>query len=111
MSMIPIRQSAWHILALVLVVNVAGTRAQQLSPSQCQEERRLATNMCRPMVFGQAASPACCQRVRISHFECVCPMFTPKLISILDINKVIKLFQHCGRRVPRRFKCGSLNFP
>ncbi|KAL3497630.1 hypothetical protein ACH5RR_040362 [Cinchona calisaya] len=84
---------------------------QPVSPGRCKEEVRLVTNACRPVVFGKAASPGCCERVRVSHFECVCPMFTPKLATLLNVNQVIKLLQGCGRRVPRRFKCGSLNFP
>ncbi|KAJ0106094.1 hypothetical protein Patl1_18346 [Pistacia atlantica] len=60
-----------------------------------------------PIVFGQPASPACCKRVRVSHFECVCLVVTVKLAALIDINRVIKLLKGCGRRVPRHFKCGS----
>ncbi|XP_022893772.1 uncharacterized protein LOC111408206 [Olea europaea var. sylvestris] len=102
---------AFLVLALVVFHGAKMVHGQGLRPSQCKEERRLATNTCRPVVFGQPASPECCQRVRVSHFECVCPMFTPKLASLLNVDQVINLLKRCGRRVPRRFKCGSLNFP
>ncbi|TXG51238.1 hypothetical protein EZV62_023762 [Acer yangbiense] len=75
------------------------------------EERRLGVNACKTVVFGQAPSAACCERVRVSHFECVCPVVTPKLTSLISVNSVINLLKRCGRRVPRHFKCGSLNFP
>ncbi|KAI9174937.1 hypothetical protein LWI28_024968 [Acer negundo] len=77
-----------------------------LSPSQCMEERRLGVNACKTVVFGQAPSAACCERVRVSHFECVCPVVTSKLTSLISVNSVINLLKRCGRRVPRHFKCG-----
>ncbi|KAL5748368.1 hypothetical protein ACOSP7_025404 [Xanthoceras sorbifolium] len=61
------------------------------------------------IVFGPSA--ACCGRVRVSHFECVCPLVTPKLASLINVNHAINLLKRCGRTVPRHFKCGSLNFP
>ncbi|KAL6320957.1 hypothetical protein AAG906_010766 [Vitis piasezkii] len=48
------------------------------SPSQCKEERNLLVNACRPVIYGRSPSADCCQRVRVSHVECVCPYVTPK---------------------------------
>ncbi|KAH9776924.1 AAI domain-containing protein [Citrus sinensis] len=74
---------------------------------RCSKERRLGVNACKPIIYGQPPSPACCQRVRVSHVECVCPAITPKLAAL----SVIRLIEGCGRRVPRHFKCGSITTP
>lgn len=101
------------LLILFLVISLLLSEERILvhgggpSPSECTEERRLGVNACKPIVFGQPASPACCKRVRVSHFECVCPVVTAKLAALIDINRVIKLLKGCRRRVPRHFKCGS----
>ncbi|CAK9169855.1 unnamed protein product, partial [Ilex paraguariensis] len=87
------RRCAWAFMVLLGMtmvilgeVTMVHANGGQLSPSQCNSERQLLTNACRPVVFGQPATPVCCQRVRISHFECICPMFTPKLASILGVH-------------------------
>ncbi|KAK4843520.1 hypothetical protein QYF36_009211 [Acer negundo] len=98
------------VVVVVVTMNEVVSGAV-LSPSQCMEERRLGVNACKTVVFGQAPSAACCERVRVSHFECVCPVVTSKLTSLISVNSVINLLKRCGRRVPRHFKCGSLNFP
>ncbi|XP_010053545.1 uncharacterized protein LOC104441967 [Eucalyptus grandis] len=99
-------------LALVALSEVRAVHgAARLSPTQCKEERRLAVNTCKPIVFGQPPSPGCCERVRLSHYQCVCPVFTPRVANLINVNKAIKLFQSCGRRIPHHFKCGSLYFP
>ncbi|KAK9272116.1 hypothetical protein L1049_002486 [Liquidambar formosana] len=95
---------------LMGVCRVRMVNGVEVSPSQCTEERRLAINACKPVVYGQPASSACCERVRVSHFECACPAVTPKLAALIDVNRAIKLLQDCGRRVPRHFKCGSKTF-
>ncbi|KAK1564703.1 hypothetical protein Q3G72_009651 [Acer saccharum] len=111
------KQQGSSLMVLVVVVLVVVVMKNEvvsgavLSPSQCMEERRLGVNACKAVVFGQAPSAACCERVRVSHFECVCPVVTPKLTSLISVNSVINLLKRCGRRVPRHFKCGSLNFP
>ncbi|XP_030524838.1 uncharacterized protein LOC115737032 [Rhodamnia argentea] len=109
-------ESTWKLvmvlgLALVALSEVRAVHGAQLSPTQCKEERRLAVNMCKPIVFGQPPPPGCCERVRLSHYQCVCPIFTPRVANLITVNKAIKLFQSCGRRVPHNFKCGSLYFP
>ncbi|KAK9198275.1 hypothetical protein WN944_013459 [Citrus x changshan-huyou] len=92
-------------------VGGGGGGGKELSPSQCSKERRPGVNACKPIIYGQPPSPACCQRVRVSHVECVCPAITPKLAALINVNSVIRLIEGCGRRVPRHFKCGSITTP
>lgn len=42
-------------------------------------------------------------RVSMSHVECVCLVITPKLAYLIDVNRIIRLIQGCGRRVSRHF--------
>ena len=80
------------------------------SPSECKEERNLLVNACRPVLYGQNPSADCCQRVRVSHVECVCPYVSTKTAAIiggLGVPYVVKKIEGCGRTVPRKFKCGS----
>ncbi|KAJ8640652.1 hypothetical protein MRB53_017346 [Persea americana] len=98
------------IMVMVLMVIVV-VEARALSESQCKEERKLAVNACKPVVYGKPPTPACCQRARVTHVECVCPIITPKLAALIDVNRAIRLLQGCGRRVPRHFKCGSITTP
>ncbi|CBI23386.3 hypothetical protein VitviT2T_002324 [Vitis vinifera] len=101
----------WVLILLGMMLMARVVEGAELSPSQCKQERQLGINSCKAVVFGQPASPACCQRIRVSHWECVCPAFNPKLAALIDINKAIKILQTCGRKVPHHFKCGSLYFP
>ncbi|KAL9433939.1 hypothetical protein AB3S75_024575 [Citrus x aurantiifolia] len=101
-----------------LVANVVGmwevnmgASAAGLSAAQCKEERRIGLNECKPVLYGKLPSPSCCERVRVSHIECVCPVITPKLAALIDVNRAIRLIEGCGRRVPRHFKCGSITTP
>ncbi|GKV45512.1 hypothetical protein SLE2022_021830 [Rubroshorea leprosula] len=82
-----------------------------LNPSECKEERRLLVNACRPVIFGRSPSPDCCQRVRVMHVECVCPVVTPKLAALIGVERTIKQIEACGRTVPHHFKCGSITTP
>ncbi|GMN30894.1 hypothetical protein TIFTF001_003016 [Ficus carica] len=82
-----------------------------LSDAQCHEERRIGVNACKPVLYGKLPSPQCCERVRVSHLECVCPVITPKLAALIDLNRAIRLIEGCGRQVPRHFKCGSITTP
>lgn len=77
------------------------------SAAQCKEERKLAVKACKNVLYGRLPSPACCQRARVSHVECICPAITPKIAALVDVNRFTKLVQGCGRRVPRHYKCGS----
>ncbi|KAF5816304.1 putative bifunctional inhibitor/plant lipid transfer protein/seed storage helical [Helianthus annuus] len=98
------------VVAVVLAVSswLVPTRAG-LSAAECHEERRLAVNACKSVLHVGVPSPQCCQRVRVSHAECICPDVTPEVVAIIgDINRAIRLVERCGRRVPHHFKCGSI---
>ncbi|XP_002524368.2 uncharacterized protein LOC8259403 [Ricinus communis] len=99
------------VLVAVMVYEARMVQGAGLSPSQCKQEQTLGVNACRDILLGKAPSPACCGRVRVSHVECICPAITPKLASLINVKQAIKLLQDCGRKVPRHFQCGSLNFP
>lgn len=75
--------------------------------NECKEDIRLGVNACKSVINGKSPSADCCQRIRVSHVECICPVITPKLAALIDANRAIRLVQGCGRRVPRHFKCGS----
>ncbi|EEF37978.1 conserved hypothetical protein [Ricinus communis] len=94
---------------LVAVLSIVEVKTANAAPSaaQCKEERRLGLNACKPVVYGRPPSPQCCQRIRVTHIECVCPVVTPKLAALIDVNRAIRVIEGCGRRVPRHFKCGS----
>ncbi|CDP03077.1 unnamed protein product [Coffea canephora] len=105
------------ILLVVLVLGnwrsscgIGGANAQ-LSPSECNQERRLIENSCRPVAFGAQPSAGCCQLVRAAHVECVCPYVTPKLAALVGAQRMIKLVRGCGRPVPPNFRCGSITTP
>ncbi|KAM6557362.1 hypothetical protein CsatB_004381 [Cannabis sativa] len=83
----------------------------QLSNAQCHEERRIGLNACKAVLIGMPPSAACCQRVRVTHVQCVCQVITPNLAAYIDLKRAIPLIQGCGRRVPRHFKCGSITTP
>ncbi|GJZ68208.1 histidinol dehydrogenase, chloroplastic isoform X1 [Tanacetum coccineum] len=74
--------------------------------AECKEEIRLGVDACQSVLFGRLPTASCCQRVRDSHVECICPAITPRLAALIDVNRVIKLIEGCGRIVPRNFKCG-----
>ncbi|XVF52469.1 hypothetical protein PTKIN_Ptkin05aG0020500 [Pterospermum kingtungense] len=106
------------LAAVVLVMAVVGGAMwevqmadAELSDAQCKQERSLAVNACKPVVYGKLPSPECCQRVRVTHLECVCPVITPQLAALIDLNRAIRLIEGCGRRVPRHYKCGSITTP
>ncbi|GKV45511.1 hypothetical protein SLEP1_g52583 [Rubroshorea leprosula] len=107
--------SAWSgILALVLVLMAvfhAPIVKGDMNPSQCKEERRLLVNACWPVIFGRNPSSYCCQRVGVTHVECVCPVVTPKLAALIGVERTIKQIESCGRTVPHNFKCGSITTP
>ncbi|CAN4076019.1 unnamed protein product [Withania somnifera] len=96
------------LMAMLLVLTLASAK---LSDIACSEERRIGVNACKPVVYGKIPSPMCCERIRVTHVECVCSVITPKLAALIDINRAIRLVEGCGRRVPRNFKCGSITTP
>ncbi|XP_047339376.1 uncharacterized protein LOC124942850 [Impatiens glandulifera] len=100
----------WLFMA-VLVAAHFNEAVAVLTAAECKEERRIGVNACKSVIFGRMPSPECCLRVRISHVECVCPIVTPKLAALVDVNKAVRLIEGCGRRVPHHFKCGSITTP
>ncbi|XP_021286656.1 uncharacterized protein LOC110418294 [Herrania umbratica] len=108
--------SSWAGVLTLVVVLVVGVfevpmARGDMSPSQCKEEQRLLVNACRPVIFGRSPSAACCQRVKVTQVECVCPVVTPKLAALIGVERTIKQIEGCGRSVPHNFKCGSITTP
>lgn len=84
-----------------------GNGVEAMTAGECKEERRVLVNACKSLLARVGPSSFCCQRLRVSHVECVCPVITPKLAALIDVNYAVKVIQSCGRQVPRHFKCGS----
>ncbi|KAM7466344.1 hypothetical protein LguiB_013906 [Lonicera macranthoides] len=82
-----------------------------LTGAQCKAERNGLVQACKPVVARRPPSPLCCQLLRGAHVECVCPVITPKLAALIDVNYAIRVVQGCGRRVPRHYKCGKQKKP
>ncbi|KAK3023227.1 hypothetical protein RJ639_043339 [Escallonia herrerae] len=95
------------VLTLLAESGLKIATAAAPSAAQCKEERRIGLNACKQVLHFKLPTPECCERVRVSHVECVCPVITSKLLALIDLNKAIRLIEGCGRRVPRHFKCGK----
>ncbi|KAK2965350.1 hypothetical protein RJ640_013813 [Escallonia rubra] len=91
------------VLALLGVWDVKMASAAP-SPAECKEEQRLGINACSPVLFGQQPSAACCNRVRVSHVECICPAISPRLASRIGNDRFVRLVRGCGRSFPPRAK-------
>ncbi|KAK1356470.1 AAI domain-containing protein [Heracleum sosnowskyi] len=102
------------VLSLIVLGNweMKTVSAKKTSSSECKEEQRLGANACQSAMLnnGKKPSEACCERVRASHVECICPAITPKIAAMIDVNRVLRLVKSCGRKVPRHFKCGSIKY-
>ncbi|XP_071730849.1 uncharacterized protein [Rutidosis leptorrhynchoides] len=98
-------------IAIAIAIVCLGTAHAAQTAAQCKQERRLAVNACKTVLYGRPPSSYCCQRARVSHVECICPVITPKLAALIDVNHAVKLIEGCGRRVPHHFKCGSITTP
>jgi Probable lipid transfer len=94
-------------LAVMILVQGAVPAQAGLSAAACKAERRALVNTCKPVLYGMLPSAQCCQRIRVTHLECVCPIITPKLAALINVDRAVRLVQGCGRRVPHHFKCGS----
>ncbi|KAK6947498.1 Bifunctional inhibitor/plant lipid transfer protein/seed storage helical domain [Dillenia turbinata] len=94
------------MIMVSIMVMVSEVRGDDLSPSQCQDERKLGEDACKPAIYGLPPSAACCERVRVTHIECVCPYVIPKWAALVPVNRVIEVLKICGRMVPRHFKSG-----
>ncbi|PHT96163.1 hypothetical protein T459_04045 [Capsicum annuum] len=97
------------LVILTLVINSFEVKFAnaKMSESACKEERRIGVNACKPVLYGKVPSPKCCERIRLTHIECVCSVITPKLAALVDIKAAVRIVEGCGRRVPRNYKCGS----
>ena len=104
---------SWGVMVVMVVVLLGmwevKTGSAAMSAAECKEERRLGIKVCTPVVYGNDPTPACCERVRVTHVECVCPMITPKLAPLIDVDRLVRLIKGCGRKVPRHFKCGGMS--
>ncbi|KAF8379184.1 hypothetical protein HHK36_028613 [Tetracentron sinense] len=104
---------AFMLLFVLLVVGKWEVKVAAVTANECKEERRLGTKACRPVVYGSVPSPACCERVRVTRIECVCPFVSPKLADLINanLNHIAKQIEGCGRRLPSHFKCGIITLP
>ncbi|PON71089.1 Bifunctional inhibitor/plant lipid transfer protein/seed storage helical domain containing protein [Parasponia andersonii] len=107
MRAIAIFSLAGMVMVVAMVAVAPPMVKADLSPSECKQERNQLVNECRPVIFGRNPSANCCQRVRVTHVECVCPYVTPKLANLVNVERSIRQIQGCGRTVPHNFKCGS----
>ncbi|KAJ4761740.1 Bifunctional inhibitor/lipid-transfer protein/seed storage 2S albumin superfamily protein [Rhynchospora pubera] len=98
-------------VAIMIIMQGAAPTQAGLSAAACKAERHAGINACKPVLYGMSPSAQCCERIRVTHLECVCPIITPKLAALINVDRAIRLVQGCGRRVPRHFKCGSITTP
>lgn len=92
------------MLCLCVLNNGGRVRAQ--SAAECKQERKILVNACKAVITRKPPTPYCCERLRVTHVSCVCPVITPQLAALIDVNYAIKVIQGCGIQVPRHFKCG-----
>jgi hypothetical protein len=101
------------LLLAMVVLTVWEARmgsAALLSTAECKEEVDMLTKECILSIRHKTnASPRCCELVRASHAQCVCPKATLTESMILEFHLVdaIRFVERCGLRVPLHFKCGS----
>ncbi|KAK3002697.1 hypothetical protein RJ639_019936 [Escallonia herrerae] len=107
------KRSRTTIAVVLLVLSLLGVWDVKMasaapSPAECKEEQRLGINACSPVLSGQQPSAACCQRVRVSHLQCICPAISPRLASRIGNDRFVRLVRGCGRSFPPRTKCGII---
>ncbi|KAG9141130.1 hypothetical protein Leryth_001630 [Lithospermum erythrorhizon] len=103
------------LLCVMIILMMMNNHIQlaygDISPTGCRQQRKGLENSCKPVIFGFKPSADCCAKVRGANFECICPYVTPKLISLIGLQRAIKGIEGCGRPVPHHFKCGSVTTP
>ncbi|KAK1419019.1 hypothetical protein QVD17_28175 [Tagetes erecta] len=100
-------KNCWSLAIVLMLMMLLAMAHAGPSAAQCKIERSLALNACKSVMYGRLPSPSCCKRVRVSHVKCICPVLTPKVVALVNINSFVKLIEGCGRRFPHNFKCGS----
>ncbi|KAL3499746.1 hypothetical protein ACH5RR_038839 [Cinchona calisaya] len=101
---------SWSVMNfLVLLALISSGRA--VSDADCRKERRIGMKACKLVTYGYFPSPECCEIIRNTHPECVCPYITPEVAAQINVERAIKLADSCGKKISRPFKCGSLIIP
>ncbi|KAJ4710462.1 Bifunctional inhibitor/plant lipid transfer protein/seed storage helical domain [Melia azedarach] len=106
-------KKGWMVVLMLMVILMNGDilMSEAQSAAECRKERGILVNACKPVVIRRPPSAYCCERLRVTHVNCVCSVITPQLAALIDVNYAIKVIQSCGRQVPRHFKCGSITTP
>ncbi|KAK6947499.1 Bifunctional inhibitor/plant lipid transfer protein/seed storage helical domain [Dillenia turbinata] len=99
------------VVVVLMVLSWWEVSAEAPTAAECKQERNIAIKVCMPVIYGKMPSPQCCERARVTHIECVCPVVTPELAALIDVNKAVRLIEGCGRTVPRHYTCGSITTP
>ncbi|KAI6707439.1 hypothetical protein NL676_010401 [Syzygium grande] len=71
----------------------------EVSPSQCQDAIRQGIGACMAIAMGQPPSATCCSRIRVTHTECMCPLITPEVAVMIDVDRAKKLVKGCRRKI------------
>ncbi|RVW21764.1 hypothetical protein CK203_112857 [Vitis vinifera] len=75
------------VLVVAVLVCIWGNihlASADISPTGCKEERKLAGNACQPVLYGKDPSANCCQCVRVTHVECICPYVSPRSLPSFE---------------------------
>ncbi|MFS7927876.1 putative bifunctional inhibitor/plant lipid transfer protein/seed storage helical [Helianthus anomalus] len=104
-------KNCWSLVIGLMLIMLLAMASAGPSARQCKTERGLALGACKSVMYGRQPSSSCCKRIRVSHVECICPVLTPSVVALIDINSFVKLIGGCGRRFPHNFKCGGLTIP
>ncbi|XP_010543644.1 PREDICTED: uncharacterized protein LOC104816486 [Tarenaya hassleriana] len=98
--------------ALIVLVLISGFTLDYVAgESYCRAQRRVLVNACKRLLLRLTPNAECCDRLRKTPTRCVCPIVTPQMAALIDVNYVVGVIRSCGRRVPHGFKCGSLTAP
>ncbi|KAK9167771.1 hypothetical protein Scep_002962 [Stephania cephalantha] len=104
-----------HVTLVMLLVFALPIQTVQggLSHAECKLLVNILVSACSEVINRKPPSAYCCQRIRVTPEECVCPRITPQLAVLIapNLNYAVKVVQGCGRPVPRHHKCGSITTP
>ncbi|KAK3023225.1 hypothetical protein RJ639_043337 [Escallonia herrerae] len=83
----------YDIASLVCVGRVGYKNGEcSLSAANCKVERNAFVGACKLVVNGRNPTPECCRCIQVSHFECICPVITPKVVAPIDVRRPMRLF-------------------